>query len=240
MSIPAAGAGARPNWRKVALATVLVGSLGAFFALGGHRWLTFENLKTHREALLAFKDRHFASMIVGAALVYAAATALSFPGGVLMSLAVGFLFGRWVGTAIVVAAASVGATAAFLSARYLFADAVRRRMGPRLSRLARGFERDAFNYLLFVRLVPVFPFWLMNLVPALTPVSTRTFFAATALGILPGSFVFTNVGESLGRIESTRELVSAEVLLSLALLGLLALVPIAWKKMRTRRQGAAR
>ena len=169
------------GWKKIALAAAIVGALAAFFALDGPRYLDFETLKAHRDELLAFKSRHFVAMLVGALVVYAAATALSVPGGVLMSLAMGFLFGRWVGVAIVVVAATLGATAAFLSARYLFADAARRRMGPRLNRLAKGFEEDAFNYLLFVRLVPVFPFWLMNLVPAFTPVRTRTFMAATAL-----------------------------------------------------------
>jgi uncharacterized membrane protein YdjX (TVP38/TMEM64 family) len=222
------------GWKKAVLATVLVGALVAFFALGGPRYLNFETLRAHRDELLAFKTRHFAAMAVAALVVYAAATALSFPGGVLMSLAMGFLFGRWVGTGLVVVAATLGATAAFLSARYLFADAARRRMGPRLKRLARGFEEDAFNYMLFVRLVPVFPFWLMNLVPAFTPVSTRTFMVATAIGILPGSFVFTNLGESLLRIHSARDLLSTSVLLSFTLLGLLALVPVAVKKLRKK------
>ena len=225
------------GWKKVALAAVLVGGLAAFFLLGGREWLSFETLKTHREALLAFKERNFAVMLAGAMLVYAAAVALSVPGGLLMSLAMGFLFGRWVGTAAVVLAASVGATGAFLAARYLFADAARRRMGPRLTKLTKGFEENAFNYMLFVRLVPLFPFWLMNLVPAFTPVKTRTFFVATAIGILPGSFVFVNLGESLGSIESTSDLVSPELLLSFALLGVLALVPVAWKKLRNRSPG---
>lgn len=232
---PPASPRARPRgWKKVVLATVLVGALVAFFALGGPRYLNFETLRAHRDELLAFKTRHFAAMVVAALVVYAAATALSFPGGVLMSLAMGFLFGRWVGTGLVVVAATLGATAAFLSARYLFADAARRRMGPRLKRLARGFEEDAFNYMLFVRLVPVFPFWLMNLVPAFTPVSTRTFMVATAIGILPGSFVFTNLGESLLRIHSARDLLSTPVLLSFTLLGLLALVPVVVKKLRKK------
>jgi uncharacterized membrane protein YdjX (TVP38/TMEM64 family) len=236
---PPARRGAR--WKKLALGTVIAGSVVAFFALGGQRWLNFETVKTHRQFLLDFTHRHYLPMLAATAVVYTLATALSFPGGLAMSLTVGLLFGRWVGTGIVVVSASLGATLAFLSARYLFADSVRRRMGPRLTRLTRGFHEDAFNYLLFVRLVPVFPFWLMNLVPAFTPVSTRTFFVGTAVGILPGSFVFCYVGESLGRIESTRELVSADVLLSLTLLGVLSLVPIAWKKLRARRRrpGAA-
>ncbi len=226
------------RWKKAAVAGVILGSLAAFFALDGPGYLDFETLKAHRDELLAYKSRHFAAMLVATVVVYAVATALSFPGGVLMSLAVGFLFGRWVGAAIVVLAATVGATAAFLSARYLFAEAARRRMGPRLKRLARGFEEDAFNYLLFVRLVPIFPFWLMNLVPAFTPVSTRTFMTATAIGILPGSFVFVNLGESLLRIRSARDLLSTSALLSFTLLGILSLVPVAVKKVRHRKRSA--
>ena len=230
----------RPSWKKLALAGIIVGSVAAFFALGGHRYLNFETLKAHRQALLGFTRRHYIPMVFGVALAYMVATALSFPGGVAMSLVVGFLFGRWVGTGIVVVAASLGATLAFLSARYLFADAVRKRMGPRLQRLARGFHEDAFNYLLFVRLVPLFPFWLMNLVPAFTPVTTRTFYVATAIGILPGSFVFCNLGQRLSTISSTDDLWDAQTLFALSLLGVLSLVPIAWKKMRNRyRKGAA-
>jgi uncharacterized membrane protein YdjX (TVP38/TMEM64 family) len=226
------------NWKKVALGTVLVGSVAAFFLLGGPRWASFDTLKANRDFLHQFTGRHYAAMLAGATLVYAVSTALSLPAGVLLSLAMGFLFGRWVGTAAVVLAATLGATGAFLAARYLFADAARRRMGPRLTKLTRGFEENAFNYMLFVRLVPLFPFWLVNLVPAFTPVKTRTFVVGTAIGILPGSFVFVNLGQSLSSIDSTRDLLSAELLLSFALLGILSLVPIAWKKLRTPRNGA--
>jgi uncharacterized membrane protein YdjX (TVP38/TMEM64 family) len=226
-------------WKKIALAAVLVAAVAAFFALGGPRWLDFDTLKANRALLLDFTARHHVAMLVGAAAAYAAAIALSLPQGALMSLAVGFLFGRWVGTAVVVVAATAGATLAFLAARYLFADAARRRMGPRLQRISRGFEEDAFSYLLFLRLVPLFPFWLVNLVPAFTPVKTRTFVAATAIGIIPGSFVFCNLGRRLATLESPRDLFGRETLLALALLGVLSLVPIAWKKIRNRPHGAA-
>lgn len=224
----------RTNWKKLALAAVIIAALVGAATQGGR--LDFETLKANRAELLAFTQRHYAAMLIGATLAYTLATAISFPAGVLLTLAMGLLFGRWVGTAAVVLAASVGATLAFLAARYLFAEAARRRMGPKLQRLARGFERDAFNYILFVRLVPVFPFWLMNLVPAFTPVSARTFFVATAIGIAPGTFVFANLGESLGRIESTRDLVGRNTLIALALLGLMSLLPIIIKKLRNRRK----
>ena len=232
--VPAARRRRRVHWKKVGLGTLMLGALAASAVWGGQ--FDFETLKAHRAELLAYTQRHYLPMLLGAILAYTLATALSFPAGILLTFAMGLLFGRWVGTAAVVLAASVGATLAFLAARYLFADMARRRMGPRLQRLARGFERDAFNYILFVRLVPIFPFWLMNLVPAFTPVSARTFFAATAIGITPGTFVFVNLGESLGRIESPRDLVGADTLLALALLGVLSLVPIAWKRLRNRKR----
>jgi uncharacterized membrane protein YdjX (TVP38/TMEM64 family) len=240
--VPATPPAPRPRrrrggrWKKVVLASVMLGGLAAFFALGGHRYLTLESLRENRAILLAYTERNFVTMLLLAFVVYVVATALSFPGGILMSFAVGFLFGRWIGTALVVVAASIGATLAFLSARYLFADAVRRRMGPRLKRMARRFEEDGFNYILFTRLVPAFPFWLMNLVPAFTPVKVRTFFTATAIGILPGSFVFVNVGESLSEIESAGDLVSGQTLMALGMLGVLSLAPIAWKRWRTRKR----
>ena len=221
------------DWKRIVLGVVVAGAITAGLVWGGH--FDFETLKANRQALLAFTRQHYAVVLIAVTLIYTVATAVSFPLGIVMTFAVGFLFGRWVGTAIVVVAASVGATLAFLSARYLFADAVRRRMGPLLQRLARGFEDDAFNYIIFLRLVPILPFWLINLVPALTPVSARTFFTATLIGILPGTFVFANVGESLARIESPRDRVGRQTLIALVLLGAMSLVPIVLKKLRTRK-----
>ncbi|HYW12228.1 MAG TPA: TVP38/TMEM64 family protein [Longimicrobium sp.] len=229
---PDAPRGAR--WKKIVLGAIVLGAITAGLVWGGH--FDFETLKAHRAELLAYTRQHYTAMLLGVLVVYTIATAVSFPMGIVMTFAVGFLFGRWVATAIVVLAASVGATLAFLSARYLFADMARRLMGPRLKRLARGFEQDAFNYILFVRLVPLFPFWLMNLVPAFTPVTARTFFIATLIGILPGTFVFANVGESLARINSPRDLVGTQTLVALALMGALSLVPILIKKLRTRKK----
>ncbi|HYJ78177.1 MAG TPA: VTT domain-containing protein [Longimicrobiaceae bacterium] len=234
---PAAGS---HRWKKVVLGALVVGSVVGFFVLRDRGVLTFETLKTHRDSLLAFTRDNYLPMLVGAAVGYTVLTALSFPGGLMMSLAVGLLFGTWVGSAVVVAAATVGATLAFLSARYLFADAARRRMGPQLQRLARGFHEDAFEYMLFVRLVPVFPFWLMNLVPAFTPVSTRTFFVGTFLGVIPGTIVYVNLGARLADIASAGDLMDRRTWIALTLLALLALVPIGWKKLRPRRKEAAR
>jgi uncharacterized membrane protein YdjX (TVP38/TMEM64 family) len=134
----------------------------------------------------------------------------------------------------------VGATLAFLGARYLFAEGARRRMGPRLRKLSDGFEEDGFSYMLFLRLVPAFPFWLVNLAPALTPLGTRTFVAATAIGIVPGSFVYCYLGARLSTLRSLSDVYrDPRWLVALGLLAALALVPVAWKKFRHRPQPGA-
>lgn len=224
---------------RLAVALLFAGGLAAYFALGGGDWLTLDALQRHRDALIAYTQRHTWTAALGAVAVYAGAVALSVPGAVILSLAMGLLFGRWLGTALIVVAATLGATLVFLAARYLFADAVRRRLGERGTRLAAGFHAHAFHYLLFLRLVPLFPFWLVNLVPAFTPIATRIYVAATALGILPGAFVFANLGGALGRIESTADLLSASTVAALALLGVFALLPVAVKRWRDKNRPPA-
>jgi uncharacterized membrane protein YdjX (TVP38/TMEM64 family) len=227
----------RSHWRRWAVLGAFAAALGLFFALGGDEWLRFETLRAHRDQLLATTREHPVLAPALAFLAYVAVVALSVPGATVASLAMGFLFGRWAGALLIVAAATLGATLVFLAARHLFADAARRRLGPRAQRVVDGFEKDAVSYLLFLRLVPVFPFWLANLIPAFTPVSTRVFVLTTAAGIVPGSFVFANLGESLGRIRSPDQLLSPRVLTSLGLLGLLALLPVAVRKLRTPKPG---
>ena len=224
---------------KLAIAAVFVGGIVAFFALGGHRYLSLDAVKANRDALLAFADRHFVAALAIAFVVYAGAVALSLPGGLVLSLTVGFVFGRWVGTVLVVAAATVGATLVFLAARYLFADAARRRLGAVGARINAGFTESAFSYLLFLRLVPLFPFFLVNLAPAFTSVPIRTYVLATLIGIVPGTFVYVNLGQALGHIDSLQGLVSRETLLAFGLLGLFALAPVAWKKWKARRSTMA-
>lgn len=223
------------GWKKVAILVVFAGGLAAFFALGGRQWLSLDALQQHRETLAGYTERHFVAMAAAGVLVYAAVTALSIPGAVILSLAAGFLFGRWVGTLVVVAGATMGATAAFLAARYLFRDWAQRRMPPSARRLADGFSGDAFHYLLFLRLVPLFPFWLVNLVPAFTTVRVRTYVVATAVGIVPGSFVFVNLGRSLGNLRSAGDLLGRETIVAFALLGALSLVPVAVRARRGTR-----
>jgi uncharacterized membrane protein YdjX (TVP38/TMEM64 family) len=221
-------------WSRVALALAFAFAFVAFFAFDGPRHLSLEAVKAQRETLLAFTDRHFAAALAIAFVVYAGSVALSLPGATVLSLAAGFVFGRWVGTVLVVLAATTGATAVFAAARHLFANAARKRLGPVGERINAGFTRDAFAYLLFLRLVPAFPFFLVNLAPAFTSIRLRTYVLATLIGIVPGTFVYVNLGQALGRIDSLRGLVSLETVAAFSLLGLLALVPVAWKRLRAR------
>jgi len=223
------------RWAKFALLALFIGVVVAFFALGGQHYLTLDTIKANRDALLRFTEAHFFAALGIGFLVYAGAVAFSLPGGLILSLTTGFVFGRWVGTALVIVAATTGATLVFLAARYVFADAARRRLGALGERINAGFTENAFNYMLFLRLVPAFPFFLVNLAPAFTSIPLRTFVLATLIGIIPGTFVFVNLGETLGRIESLQGLVSVQTLGAFVLLGAFALVPILIRKFQSGR-----
>jgi uncharacterized membrane protein YdjX (TVP38/TMEM64 family) len=167
--------------------------------------------------------------------------ALSVPGGAVLTIAGGFLFGSILGTVLVVIAATLGATLVFLIARSALGDPLRARAGPFLQRMEAGFQENAFNYLLVLRLIPLFPFWIVNLVPAFLGVPLRTYVLGTLIGIVPGSFVFASVGAGLGSVlDSGQEFSPSSVLtpqIVIALVGLavLALLPVAYRKWRRRR-----
>src|SRR6187200_561611 len=220
---------------KIALLVLFVGVVVAFFALGGQDYLSLEAIKANRDRLLAFTESHYVAALAIAFAVYVGAVAFSLPGGLVLSLTMGFVFGRWVGTVLAVLAATIGATIVFLAARYIFADAARKRLGALGEKINAGFTKNAFSYMLFLRLVPAFPFFLVNLAPALTSIPLRTFVFATFIGIIPGTFVFVNLGETLGRIESLSGLVSWETFGAFALLGVFALIPILVKKIKSGR-----
>ncbi|MCX8118488.1 MAG: TVP38/TMEM64 family protein [Desulfobacterota bacterium] len=204
----------------------------AFFLLGGDRYLNFSTIKANRDRLLFYTQHHYWPLLLGALTLYTVSTALSLPVATPLSLAIGFLFGLWVGVAIILVSATLGATLVFLAARYVLADFVQRRMGRRLQRMVSEFHQNDFHYLLFMRLVPLFPFWLVNLATAFTPIKIQTYVLATAIGILPGAFVFTNLGRSLGQIDSPDQLLSFKTLSAFLLLGLFALFPVLVKRYR--------
>jgi uncharacterized membrane protein YdjX (TVP38/TMEM64 family) len=236
-------------------AVVLVA--GIVIAMGWHRQLSFETLERHHAVIHDFVDRNTLAAIVAYIALYIVVVALSLPGAVFLTLAGGMLFGVVVGGLAAALGATIGAICIFLVAKSAFGERLIRRAGPTAAKLVGGFCADAFNYLLFLRLVPVFPFWLVNLVPAFAGVRLKTFAAATALGILPATFVFAFLGASLeniiaGELADFRGCLSAgrtdcrlnfnphagatvELLAAFGLLGILALVPILAKRMRSRR-----
>ncbi len=219
---------------KVALAFVFVAVVVTFFAADGTTYLDLGTIKAHRDGLLRFTQAHYAEAIAVAFAIFVAATAFSLPGGLILSLTFGFVFGRWVGTALVVVAGTLGATLLFLAARYVVQDAVRKHLGAIGDRINQGFTQNALSYMLFLRLVPVFPFFLVNLAPALTTIRLRTYVLATFIGLIPGTFVFVSLGEALAGIDSLAGLVSWRTLVAFAMLGALALVPILVQRRRRR------
>lgn len=219
----------------ITLLVILVGvALFFWFDLG--RYLTLATLKANRQTLLAFHAEHGLLMVLGFMAVYIVQTALSLPGATILSLAAGAIFGTLFGTLYAVLAATLGATLAFLLTRYLLRDLVTRRFGPKLATINRELEERGFSYLLFLRLVPLFPFFLINLAAGLTRLPLRTFFTGTLLGIIPGGFVYVNAGASLAGIDSLAGIASPRVLGSFALLGLFALIPALYNRVRNSRQ----
>jgi uncharacterized membrane protein YdjX (TVP38/TMEM64 family) len=227
-----------PSFRKVLPFLVLIGGLGMVFFLGLDEYFDVDTLRQHREMLTEFvAARYLLSALLFCAF-YAAATALSIPGGALLTVSGGFLFGSYFGAIFSILGATLGATLLFLAARTAFADVLRGRAGSAVERMRDGFQRNALSYLLFLRLVPLFPFFVVNLVPAFLGVRISTYVTGTFVGIIPGSLVFTLVGSGLDKIFASGEELSLasvfteEMLLGFSGLALLALVPVIYKSLR--------
>jgi uncharacterized membrane protein YdjX (TVP38/TMEM64 family) len=224
---------------KVVVALCILAGLAAFFLLDLDRYLSLEAVKAHRDRLLAYTGTHYASAVIAFIGLYCLQTTFSLPGAAIFTLAGGFLFGPLAGTLYANLGATSGAALAFLVSRYLFHDWVEARFGRRLGPLQEGFARDAFGYLLSLRLMPIFPFFIINLLSGLTRIRLGTFVAATAIGIIPASFVYAYAGRQLGTINSLAEIASPRVLLAFTLLGLLSLAPGVYRKMtRTQKPDA--
>ncbi|HJQ56213.1 MAG TPA: VTT domain-containing protein [Vineibacter sp.] len=230
-----------PRWRRLLPLTVLVAGLGLFFATGLHRLLTFEALRAHHAELSAWVAAHRLLAALAYLVAYAVLVAFSLPLAALVTLVGGLLFGAVLGTTLTVIGATTGAVAVFLAARSAFGDVLRSRADSFLGRLEAGFQRDAFSYLLFLRLVPAFPFWLVNIAPAIFKVKLRTFAITTFLGIIPGTAVFCSVGAGLGSVLDRNEapnlglVFEPRILLPLLALAALALVPVLYGRWKARR-----
>lgn len=223
------------NLKKILILSVVAVAVALFFYLDLQRFLTLEALKANRQLLADYYAAHTVGTVAAFMVIYILQTALSLPGAAILSLAAGAIFGALAGTVYAVVAATVGATLAFLVTRYLLRDAILKRFGAKLEGLNRELEQRGWNYLLFLRLVPLFPFFLINLAAGLTRLPLRVFVLGTLVGIIPGGFVFVNAGASLATIDSLSDVASPRVLGSFLLLGLFALVPALYGKLKQKR-----
>jgi pyruvate/2-oxoglutarate dehydrogenase complex dihydrolipoamide dehydrogenase (E3) component/uncharacterized membrane protein YdjX (TVP38/TMEM64 family) len=212
------------NWKKVGAALFVVVLIVLFFAFDLKRFLSLDYLKGSQAALAAFYERQPLTVVATYFGIYVLATALSLPGAVILTLAGGAIFGLWWGTLIVSFASSVGATLAFLAARFVLRDSVQARFGQRLADVNRGIERDGAFYLFTLRLIPVIPFFVINLVMGLTKMPARTFYLTSQLGMLAGTLVYVNTGTQIAQIESLKGILSPGLIGSFVLLGLFPLL----------------
>ncbi len=261
--IPAAGPQSAQSkkaglWRLLPLA-ILIAAMAAAWWFGLTGYLSFQAIADNRARLAEFVADYYLLSLLAFALAYAAAVALSLPGGAFLTILGGFLFGAVAGSLVTVISATAGATILFVIARSSLGEALARRAGATLARLRAGFQKDAFSYLLFLRLVPAFPFWLVNLAPALLGVPLRVYVPATLIGIIPGTFAFSYAGSALDSIitrqrraheaclaeqgvDCTLELsfadiLTPEILAAFVILGLVALIPVGVRRLRAGRSG---
>lgn len=222
-------------WRRYLPATIVLAGLAAGYAMGWHRFLTLEYLAESRTQLLVWRDANPVLAPAAFAAIYVLAVAFSFPAASILTIFGGFLFGWLTATVLVAVAATCGATILFLVAKSALGGFLRNRVGGRAARFAEGFERNAFSYLLALRLAPVFPFFVVNIAPALFDVPLRTYVAATFLGILPGVVAYSWLGQGVdsvivaaeraGRAPALSDLVTPDITIAFAVLALVALVP---------------
>jgi uncharacterized membrane protein YdjX (TVP38/TMEM64 family) len=225
--------------RLIPLGLLLLAGL-VFVLCGGRRYLSFAAIAEHREFLLKLVADWELLAVLGYIGVYAVLTALSVPGAILLTLAGGFLFGAWVGASCALLGATLGATVVFLAAR-AGRYGLTERAGSHIARLEAGFREDAFSYLLCLRLVPLLPFWLVNLIAGFTGMGVASFVAATFLGMIPGAVVYASLGSGLGTWIAQPNIHWWQPSMLLPPIGLaaLALLPVVYKRWRGRRQEPA-
>lgn len=216
---------------RISVAVAVSGLFLAFFAGGWGDYLSLAELKARHASISLYYQEHPLRTLAIYAGIYIAVAALSLPGAGIMSLAGGAIFGLWVGTAVVSVASTIGATCAFLIVRFLLHEAVQRRFSDQLRVINAGIERDGALYLLSLRLMAIFPFFIVNILMALTPIRTTTFYLVSQIGMIPATLLFVNAGTQLARISSPADILSPALLGSFVLLGLF---PLLTKKLYQR------
>ncbi|MEQ9608398.1 MAG: TVP38/TMEM64 family protein [Kiloniellaceae bacterium] len=232
----------RPLLRRLLPLLVLVAAVALAFALGLQDYVSLETLRTHRAELIAFvAERGVIAALVFVA-VYAVTTLLFLPVGAVLTIIGGFLFGVTLATTYVMLGATLGATALFIIARSALGDLLRAKAGPAMERMEAGFRENEFSYMLLLRLVPLFPFFIVNVAPAFLGVSLRTYVICTFVGIVPGTLVFALAGAGLGSVFdgggafTVESVLTPQIIAGLVGLSLLSLLPVAYKRLKARRQ----
>ncbi len=230
----------RFSWARLVPLGLLAAGFATFFLLGLDRHVSLDAFRAHFADLKSWVAAKGVLALLMFGVLYALLIAFSVPGGLAMTLAGAMLFGWAANAATVVVAATAGASAVFLAARLGLGEPLRARAGPWLAKMEAGFNRNAFAYLLALRLIPLFPFWLVNLAPAFLGVSLRTYILATAVGIAPATVIFSIIGEGLGVVVAQGGAVGADqvltpkVLAALAGLAALALLPVGYRRWQKR------
>ncbi|MCP4134628.1 MAG: TVP38/TMEM64 family protein [bacterium] len=220
--------------KKGILLLIIIGVIVAVKVFDLDDYLTFENLKKYKEQLSVFIESNYLLAVVAFIGVYVVVTAFSIPGAAVLSLACGFLFGMW-GVLYVNAGATTGAILAFLAARYLLGDSIQEKYSEKLAKFNGDLKKNGPNYFLTLRFIPIFPFFLINLLGGLTNIPLRTFAWTTAVGIIPGSFVYVYAGTQLGTINSMGDIMTWQMILVFVFFGILAIVPVVWKKIQAKK-----
>ncbi len=226
------------RWFKLIPAILIILGLIAFFYFRLYRFMTFQNLQTHRVWLKNWTSSHFFLSTLVFCGIYILMVAFSLPNALLLTLLGGFLFGPFLGSIYVICSATLGAILIFLAAKTLFHDLLLKKMGNWHQKLEQGFKKNAVSYLLFLRLVPLFPFWLINIAAAFFNITLRTFFLTTFFGIIPGSIVYVLLGNGLGVVFDQGQTPNMNIIFKPAILipilglALLSLVPIIYKKVK--------
>ncbi len=214
----------KSNNARIAVAALFLIAIAAFFYFDGSQYLTLEALKAQRELLSGWVAQHFFVALFIFIVIYIAVTAISLPGAAVLTLAGGALFGLLWGSIAVSFASSIGATLAFLASRFMLRDAIRAKFADRIKGIEEGVKKDGAIYLLSLRLVPLVPFFVVNLLMGLTPIRTATFYIVSQIGMLPGTLAFVFAGTQLAKITSLKGILSPSLLAAFAVIGLLPLV----------------
>jgi uncharacterized membrane protein YdjX (TVP38/TMEM64 family) len=225
----------KPYQKKILIVLFLILVIVAIRLTGVHKYLTFENLQNQKGILQDYVDANYFLAVLIFILIYAVSVAFSIPGATILTLTGGLVFGTILGAIFVNVGATAGAIGVFIFARYLLGAKLQEKYVERLAKFNKELNVNGYSYLLTLRFIPLFPFWMINLFAGLTKIPLRTYAWTTAVGILPGSLVYTYTGNQLNTINSLKDIFSWNILLAFVLLGLLTLFPTILNHMKRKK-----